>query len=97
MPFDRYFRGVEQANCPRYTTLTNDVTVENPVPIAIRFEVFLTDPSPRFVTMTAFGPPPQGMKDLAIYAVERFFADNMSMVVSPAFNHRIELGDEMTG
>ena len=45
--------------------------------------------------MPSFGPRPQGFEDGGVHTIEGLFAHHMSVIVGPAPNHGIELGDHI--
>src|SRR6266516_3953341 len=59
-------------------------------------EVFLLDPSSRFVIVSFPGPLPQHLKDGTVYILKDFFAHHMLMIPCPSSNERVEQQDQVT-
>src|SRR6266487_142538 len=54
------------------------------MPLLMVMEVFLLDPSSRFVIVSFPGPLPQHLKDGTVYILKDFFAHHMLMIPCPS-------------
>src|SRR6266496_942681 len=66
------------------------------MPLLMVMEVFLLDPSSRFVIVSFPGPLPQHLKDGTVYILKDFFAHHMLMIPCPSSNERVEQQDQVT-
>jgi hypothetical protein len=67
---------------------------EDPVVSSNGLEVFLHDPMVRFLWVSSFHPPSQCSIDRVVYVVKHVCADDMSMILCPSSDKRIEHQDE---
>lgn len=58
-------------------------------------EVFIFNPAFGFLRMSPLGPLPQGRKDEMVHFRKGAFAGDMSMIVRPTSDYRIELHDQV--
>ena len=68
---------------------------EHPMSVTNGLEVFLSDPLFTFLGMSSGGPTPEGLEDGMVDGGEKAFTDDMSMVLCPSSDDRIELSDEL--
>src|SRR6266702_5475308 len=66
------------------------------MPPFVIVEVFVLDPSSRFVIVSFPGPLPQHLKDGTVYILKDFFAHHMLMIPCPSSNERVEQQDQVT-
>ena len=60
-------------------------------------EVFVLDPSSRFVVVSFPGPLPYHLKDGTIYILKDFLTDHMLVIPGPSSNERVEQQDQISG
>ena len=89
--------GVGKVDRDGFAVLIWPLTKESPFVIGCWTEVFLHYPFSGFVSMSPFSPTPQGLKNLRIHLTKHLLANNVTMIVCPTPDDRVELVDQVAG
>ena len=77
--------------------LVDHMGVEDVPSALLLSEVLLVDPAGRLLSVFALRPSPQCPVNVAVDIYEDLFADDISVVVGPSSDHRIEFHDQAVG
>ena len=97
MPLNRETSCFEQSDRMDCPISSKQFSTEDPIVPSHRVEVFLPDPCVGFLGMSPLGPLPQHREDGVVHFAEGGFAHNMSVIVGPSSNFRVELCYQMSG
>lgn len=95
VPLNRHLCGSKQLYGLRFPSLTQPFTAEDPMAFIDAVEVLVFHPSPCFFRVSPFRPLPECQEDSVIHRNKGRLTDHMAVVVCPASNHRIELGNQL--
>jgi len=79
------------------TVVSDSACVEDALLADFFIKVLSANPTCRFLSMFAFSPSPKRPMNLAVDMGEYFFADDVSMVIGPSTNDRVEFRYQTVG
>src|SRR5205085_1698845 len=89
MPLDRRAGGGEELDGVDDPFPPDDRPLEDPMSPTDGTEVFVFDPSPGFLGMSALGPLPESMKDRVVHLRKGSLARHVAVIVRPSPDDRV--------
>jgi hypothetical protein len=95
MPFDGHIACTNECDFVRFPFLVDTRPYEGPSSSIVWLKVFVRHPAARFLGMPPFGPRPQRFEDGSVHLIEGCLAHHMPVIVGPAPDHGVELGNQI--